>query len=96
VADDTLVRTQMQLDKLVAEELRCPAGHPLHPVYQKGSSAYCSWTCPVPGCSRMLPPEGIEGRVGVVLSRHGLGHTKVKETIARYVQFLRGSSREGN
>jgi hypothetical protein len=87
MSEEHIARTQRQLDALVAAALRCEAGHPLHPVAQKGS-AQAWWTCPVPGCSRMRGPTDISGTVSAILVGQGIPHSKLKETIARYKKSL--------
>lgn len=85
---DEIIRTEGQLDRAVAAALRCAAGHPLHPVAQRGKAAYVWWTCPFPGCSKMIGPRDVEGTVSALLSTHGIPHSKLKETIARYKKSL--------
>jgi hypothetical protein len=89
MADEIRVTDQSHLDALITEKLRCAGcGKNLHPVYHRN---IIQWTCPVPGCSRMLPNLSVEGRILGILMDAGVdGRSHIQKVIARYKKSLLG------
>lgn len=80
---------EAKIDAAVAERLRCQGcGNPLLPVPHR---SYVQWTCPVPGCSRMLPPSAVGGWVrAIVATVAGVVDTdgKARAAVRRYERKL--------
>ena len=56
-ADEKKAAEERKIDAAVADRLKCQGCQkPLVPVPHR---AYVQWTCPTPGCSRMLPPSTV-------------------------------------
>lgn len=89
MADEIRITDQAHLDALIWEKLRCAGcSQHLHPVPHRN---IIQWTCPVPGCSRMLPNTAVESRIMAILMDAGLdGRALLKKTIARYKKSLLG------
>lgn len=81
---------ERRVDAAVAARLRCQGcGKPLVPVSHK---AYVHWCCPVPGCSRMIGSDTVEGWVNAILATEaGLTGAagKAKAAVRRYERRLK-------
>jgi hypothetical protein len=84
---------ERRIDAAVRAKLTCPGcGKGMVPVLHK---SYCQWTCPVPGCSRMIGPKVVEGWINSILVTEA-GITgeagKAKAALRRYEQALKKSN----